>query len=155
MGVLDFLSTPCREKRDQQYFVRNYDKSNDKTLLVCFSGHGICQLVLRPMLRATRHCVECRGGDSTQRLGTHRVRAHGTSEQRRNFGVGEWSVGEFTLVGGQASRVNKNLHKNLHMNILGLTLVLLMGGGKISPAHFCHQNSGTAKDQAVRFRDFS
>jgi len=37
-----------------------------------------------------------------------------------------------------------------------LTIVLLMGGGggKIPPAHFRHQNCGTAKDQAMRFRDF-
>ena len=37
-----------------------------------------------------------------------------------------------------------------------LTLVVLWrGGDKIPPAHFRHQNSGTAKYQAMRFCDFS
>ena len=30
-----------------------------------------------------------------------------------------------------------------------LTLILLMGEGQNTPAHFRHQNSGTAKDQEI------
>jgi len=43
-------------------------------------------------------------------------------------------------------------HFEIFVQLLDLTLLLLMG---VPPAYFRHQNSGTAKDQAMRFCDFS